>query len=353
MGDRTTASRGNDRTVSQPGTSQPASFDPYEYWGDTGRRDGAQPGAGQQGGPVPPARPADAAAQTHTVRKGESLWSIADNMVRRSSETDKSDKVVLNVVLGIIEKNKGTFRGLEANPDLILPRQTLQIASVRELAQLGQGKTLNTHYKPDEHRARETSNDEQTDRSRRRRPEAQGDRARPEGDYVRTPGYEGPERRRPTEHQRRAHHPAEDARDYGAYPVDTVPRGRAHAQQRYEQPHSAADMGAVRDIFGMFAGLARGAMRDRFDDRHTNHGYRHHPYLMGQPRGYFDDRQDQNFFTRHQPWGQQRSYWEQQQRWDNGRHGANYNPRHHRQDFMDPYELQQQREWRRQQRMRY
>lgn len=218
---------------------------------------------------------------TYTVKDKDSLWSIASRMVRDSSHPDKSDKFKLDVVKGLVEKNKGSIKGLEANPDKIRDGQVLKTDDVRELAKLGHGKVLNTHYKPKEKADSEPSTNETN-----RKEKIAGkpiDRRTPQYD---TAGL-GDQR-------------------YGDQRFsDPRLSDQRFGDQQFRQQRPL-DLGPMKDIIGMIGMFAGGAMRDRFDDRrHWNH---HHG-----PRGYYDGYSQNYYDGGNYGFGQQHPYRHHQQ----------------------------------------
>ncbi|MCC6977114.1 MAG: LysM peptidoglycan-binding domain-containing protein [Candidatus Melainabacteria bacterium] len=189
---------------------------------------------------------------TYTVKDKDSLWSIASKMVNDSNTKDKSDKFKLDVVKGLVEKNKGSIKGLEANPDKISAGQVLKVADVEELAKLGHGKVLNTQYKPPEQREK--------------------------GEKAPRPDSEAPRGQKHRPQQSKF-----DGHDGGQY-----------GDQRFSQ--RPMDLGPVKDILGMFGAIAGGAMMaDRFNDRRHHHWGHHHQHG---PRGYYED-YGQNYYDRY------------------------------------------------------
>jgi len=220
-------------------------IDPNDYW----VRSSTQPDNYQFTGADAADKQVAAATQTktdapgtYTVTDKDSLWTIASKLVKDSDCQDKSDKFKLDVVKGLVEKNKDV-KGLEANPDVIRGGQVLKIAPVEELAKLGHGKTLNTHYKPPSER------------------EKSG-----EGSTPKDPNQKDPDC--PPEHHRHHHggRPAGYEDQQGFDPQN--PNG--------QRP---MDLGPVKDILGMFGAIAGGAfLGNRFGDHRWNGG----------PRGYYD-----------------------------------------------------------------
>lgn len=191
-----------------------------------------------------PAKTTDAPG-TYTAKEKDSLWTIASKLVNDSTHKDKSDKFKLDVVKGLVEKNKDTIKGLEANPDKIKCGQVFKIDSVEELAKLGHGKVLNTKYKPPSERE---PAGESTSTNHKRHEQAHEQRHKPHsGKHV---GYED---------------------QFG---------GQQYSDQQFRHQRPM-DLGPVKDIMGMIGMFAGGAlMGNRFGhDRHHHHG----------PRGYYDD----------------------------------------------------------------
>lgn len=189
---------------------------------------------------------------TVTVGEKDSLWTIASRLVNQSDHKDKSDKFKLDVVKGLVEKNKDTIKTLEANPDKIRGGQVLKIDSVEELAKLGHGKVLNTHYKPPAEREKGSDG---------------------------TPKNPKDPKDCPPEH--RKHHGGRHGREQYA--------GQPHGDQQYGNQQfnqRPMDLGPVKDIMGMIGMFAGGAlMGNRFGhDRHH-----HRPYYDDYGRGYYDN----------------------------------------------------------------
>ena len=184
-------------------------------------------------------------AKTFTAREKDSLWTIASKLVNDSNHTDKSDKFKLDVVKGLVEKNKDTMKGLEANPDKIRGGQVFKIDDVEALAKLGHGKVLNTHYKPP------------------------AEREKGEG-APKNPTENPPEHRK--------HHGGRHGRPEDQY------GGQSYGEQQFGQQRPM-DLGPVKDIMGMIGMFAGGAlMGNRFgNDRHH-----HRPYYDDYGRGYYD-----------------------------------------------------------------
>ncbi len=241
-------------------------IDPGDYW----KRASDQPNNYQFTGDnasdkkvIAAARTADAPG-TYTVKEKDSLWTIASKLVNDSNHKDKSDKFKLDVVKGLVEKNKGTIKTLEANPDKIRGGQVLKIDDVETLAKLGHGKVLNTHYKPPAER--EKSSDGSPSNSKERPPEHRkhyGGR-RGEEQYA---GQQYGERQYAGQQYGERH--------YGE---------RQFNDQRFNQRQM--DLGPVKDIMGMIGMFAGGAiMGNRFrNDRHH-----HRPYYDDYGRGYYDN----------------------------------------------------------------
>ncbi len=183
---------------------------------------------------------------TYTAKEKDSLWTIASKLVNESTHKDKSDKFKLDVVKGLVEKNKDTIKGLEANPDKIKGGQVFKIDSVEELAKLGHGKVLNTKYKPPSERE---PAGESASNNHKRHEQAHEQRHKPHSGK---------------------HAGSED--QFG---------GQQFGDQQYRHQRPM-DLGPVKDIMGMIGMFAGGAlMGNRFgnDRHHHHHG----------PRGYYDD----------------------------------------------------------------
>lgn len=225
-------------------------IDPKDYWTRASSTDTMQfTGDGNSDKKVVASTQTRADAPgTYTVRDKDSLWSIASKMVNDSNRQDKSDKFKLDVVKGLVEKNKGSIKGLEANPDKISAGQVLKTDDVETLAKLGHGKVLNTHYKPPSEREKSEG------------------APRAENDLPREPKH-------------RPQHGKYAGYDNGQY---------GDQQQFSQRP---MDLGPVRDILGMFGAIAGGAMMaDRFNDRRHHHWGHHHG-----PRGIYDN-YGQNYY---------------------------------------------------------
>jgi hypothetical protein len=220
-------------------------IDPGDYW----TRSSDQSNKYQFTGDGPTEKKVVAAAKTtdapgtYTVKEKDSLWTIASKLVNDSNHKDKSDKFKLDVVKGLVEKNKDTYKNLEANPDKISGGQVLKIDSVEELARLGHGKVLNTKYKPPAER--EKSGEGSPNTSKDRPPRHHGGR-RGEEQYA----------------------------------------GQPYGDQ--QQHHRPMDLGPVKDIMGMIGMFAGGAlMGNRFG--HDRHHHHHRPHYDDYGRGYYDN----------------------------------------------------------------
>ncbi|MBX9951846.1 MAG: hypothetical protein K2Y39_21930 [Candidatus Obscuribacterales bacterium] len=235
-------------------------IDPGDYWRRTSTKPDNYQFTGDQGDKkvvAATANPSDA-AKTYTVKDKDSLWSIANKMVNDSNHKDKSDKFKLDVVKGLVEKNKDSIKGLEANPDKIKGGWTLKVDSVEELAKLGHGKVLHTTYKPPSERKEKESapkNGETPPEQHRHR----GER-RERTDYGsaqhRDPMYGDPR--------------------YG----DQRYGDQRFGDQRYNQRQM--DMGPAKEIMGMIGMVAGSAILGNVLGRGNDH---HH----FRPRPYYDD----------------------------------------------------------------
>lgn len=251
-------------------------IDPKDYWTRASSTDNFQfTGDGDKKVVAATQARADAPG-SYTVRDKDSLWSIASKMVNDSNTQDKSDKFKLDVVKGLVEKNKGSIKGLEANPDKISAGQVLKVDDVETLAKLGHGKVLNTQYKPPSEREK----GESAPRAENDLPSAQ-------------------------------RHKPQHGKFHG------VDNGQYGDQQFSQRP---MDLGPVKDILGMFGAIAGGAlMADRFNDRRHHHWGHHHG-----PRGYYED-YGQNFYDR-----QRHPYRHYQQQFQSPIEYSHYGrPQHH------------------------
>lgn len=221
-------------------------IDPGDYW----QRSSDQSNKYQFTGDGPTEKKVVASTRTtdapgtYTVKEKDSLWTIASKLVNDSNHKDKSDKFKLDVVKGLVEKNKDTYKNLEANPDKISGGQVLKIDDVETLAKLGHGKVLNTKYKPPAER--EKDNDGTSKNTKDRPPKHHGGR--------RDEQYAG--------------------QQYG---------DQQFGDQRFN--HRPMDLGPVKDIMGMIGMFAGGAlMGNRFG--HDRHHHHHRPYYDDYGRGY-------------------------------------------------------------------
>ncbi len=179
---------------------------------------------------------------TVTAREKDSLWTIASKLVNESSHKDKSDKFKLDVVKGLVEKNKDTIKGLEANPDKIKGGQVFKVDSVEELAKLGHGKVLNTKYKPPSEREPAGENSPNLPKTQEQ--------------------LQQPQERHHRHHGQR--HGGLDDQRFGDH------------NQMGKRP---MDLGPMKDIMGMIGMFAGGALMGNRFGRDHHHG----------PRGYYDD----------------------------------------------------------------
>lgn len=219
-------------------------IDPGDYWRRTSTKTDNYQFTGENSEKkvvASTAMPSDA-AKTYTVKDKDSLWSIASKMVNDSDCKNKTDKFKLDVVKGLVEKNKDSIKGLEANPDKIKGGWTLKVDSVEELAKLGHGKVLNTTYKPPSERNKDkegTPRDTNT----------------------------------PPEHRK---HKGEQRADYGDQ------YGNQNYGDQRHMRHKPMDMGPAGDIMGMIGMMAGSAILGNVLGRGHDHHHRHH-------RPYFDD----------------------------------------------------------------
>lgn len=264
-------------------------IDPGDYWRRTSTKTDNYQFTGDQSDKkvvAATANPSDA-AKTYTVKDKDSLWSIANKMVNDSNHKDKSDKFKLDVVKGLVEKNKDSIKGLEANPDKIKGGWTLKVDSVEELAKLGHGKVLNTTYKPPSERKEKES----TPRNGETPPEHHRHRG---------------------ERRERADYGAPQYRD----PMD--------GDQRYGQRQM--DMGPAKEIMGMIGMMAGSAILGNVLGR----GHDHHHF---RPRPYYDD-YGYDRYDRYDRYGNSGSY-------DGGYYS---NPRYPNYQNYRPHQFQQYRE---------
>lgn len=229
------------------------------------------------------ATPGDKKASTYKVQKDDSLWTVASKLVDKSDVKDKSDKLKLDVVKGLVEKNKGQYKGLEANPDKVLPGQVLKIDSVKALAELGHGKKLNSHYKPEEKQEKiEKKTPEQGEKVQRKVVEPapkQVQRAERE--------VSDPAARLQTQRVERQPLIREDA--HAGHSHDRNP-ALLRQERVYEQPQrQQVDLGPMRDVMSMIGMIAGGALRGSMD-----HGRHHH--FGGRPRDFYEERMPRGYY---------------------------------------------------------
>lgn len=206
----------------------------------------------------------DGTQKTVTVGEKDSLWTIASRLVKESDCTDKSDKFKLDVVKGLVEKNKDKYKTLEANPDKIKGGWVLNVDSVEELAKLGHGKKLNTHYKPPSEREKGsdgTSNPPNKDCPPGHHKHHHGGRRADNGDQYGNPQY-----------------------------------GDQYTGQR------PMDMGPAKDIMGMIGMVAGSAILGNVLGGNRHH---HRPYYddYGYRGGYYDG--GSGYFDGGYPYGNQ------------------------------------------------
>ncbi len=225
--------------VSADGSAATA-IDPGDYWTRTSTQPDNYQFSGDKSDKKVAAATKSDTEQTYTVKSKDSLWSIANKMVNESNHKDKSDKFKLDVVKGLVEKNKDSIKGLEAHPDKIKEGWKLKTDSVEELAKLGHGKVLHTTYKPPSERK--------------------------EKDHA--PKESAP----PAENRRPAH--ARRERVEAGSPQYGEP---LYGEQRYSQ--RPTDMGPAKDIMGMIGMVAGSAILGNVLGRGQDYNhFRSRPY---------------------------------------------------------------------------
>lgn len=251
----------------------------------------------------------DKTESTYKVRKDDSLWTVASKLVDKSDLKDKSDKLKLDVVKGLVEKNKGQYKGLEANPDKIIPGQVLKIDSVKALAELGHGKKLNSTYKPEE---------KQQERVEKKAPPVeQGEKrkvteAAPKvTQRVERETSDPAARLQQPQRLERERQPImrEDAREYAGHSHDHNP-ALLRPERQFEPQRQHADLGPMKDVLGMIGMIAGGALRGGMDNGHRHHHFGGRPrdfYEERMPRGYYDMESSRGYYDqgrneRYQPY---------------------------------------------------
>lgn len=240
--------RGDLTRASVAATAEDNGINPGDYWRRASSSDNYQfTGDGKT--VVAAAQNNDSTQKTYKVTDKDSLWSIASKLVKESDCKDKSDKFKLDVVKGLVEKNKDTYKSLEAKPDVIKGGWVLKIDSPEELAKLGHGKTLNTTYKPPSEREKDNGGSN---------PNKTKDCC-PPGQHKNHGG-------------RRA--------DYS----DQYSNQQYGDQYRHQQRQM--DMGPMKDIMGMVGMMAGSAILGNVLGNRNHH--HHRPYYDDYRGGYYD-----------------------------------------------------------------